>query len=59
MSVDRAGIEEFQNIAKNGPKFQTFLVPWVGAFCENRKMGAETPFIFGRKLPFLGSEAGN
>ncbi|MFC4157716.1 hypothetical protein ACFOX2_12625, partial [Corynebacterium marambiense] len=36
--------EKSLKILKNGGKFQTFLVLRVGAFCENGKMGAETPF---------------
>ncbi|WP_375609840.1 hypothetical protein [Bartonella sp. AC53GZZY] len=48
-----------RKIPKNGGNFQTFLVLRVGAFCENGKMGAETPFIFWPKLPFLGSGAEN
>ncbi|MFC4157717.1 hypothetical protein ACFOX2_12630, partial [Corynebacterium marambiense] len=39
--------------------FQTFLVLRVGAFCENRKMGAEIPFKNRPKMPKIGSEAGN
>ncbi|MBC6113219.1 hypothetical protein H7U22_22670 [Pedobacter sp. CCM 8938] len=39
--------------------FQTFLVLRVGAFCENRKMGAEIPFKNRPKMPKIGSEAEN